>query len=408
MSFATLNSPPLITVAGIGIHYVLEPYLNTILPAPIQDSALYTPRSDNGVPLYWYKVANILSFAIQVFAVTRPGRIDGDDASSTTTSNNNRDEKTSHNNDHTRKVKKLTVMDQLSPGKYGKTLVAPSGWAFAIWGPIFLGEFISCTCQLLLLRDDPQSAVSTRTTTTIIKQITVPFVSAQLFQTLWTAAFRPKYAMNNTNYIWNNKMYTSTFLLASTAYSLSKAHSVFTTTMSSSSSSPVVLACTFQEYLMYFLPISLHFGWTCAATLVNLNGTIALVQPQGQEEEEDYNPKKNEKESRIKHAQIVRWVGHVSIGMATIAGIYITWTRNAPVYGGVIAWALSACADGMKTRIKETHDKHKKNDSSGATSTSIGVYGASTQQWLCRYGAYVCSLTSLVVTTLSHLQRNQT
>mmetsp|Transcript_25453 Transcript_25453/g.39153 ORF Transcript_25453/g.39153 Transcript_25453/m.39153 type:complete len:390 (-) Transcript_25453:812-1981(-) len=382
MSFSTFNSPPLVTIAGVGIHFVLEPYLKKILPA-VQD-----PGS-TAVPLNWYKFANILSFAVQVVAVTRPGRIDGDAPAST-----------NQNNNDTKKTK-LTVMDQLSPGKFGRTLVAPSGWAFAIWGPIFLGEFACCTSQLVFLDDDSNSVVPA-----LIKQMTVPFVSAQLFQTLWTAAFRPKYAEGNHNFLWKNKMYTSAFLLASTAYSLSKAHSAFATMTAATT-------YTFQEYITYFLPISLHFGWTCAATLVNLNGAIALVQQHtGTSSENSRNEKGGADSSEshgwddggdAHHARIVQWVGHVSVAMASIAGMCIAWTRGAPVYAGVIAWALSACADGMNTRIKETSTGIVKKDDDYDTDgngkkSSIGVHGAPTQRWLCRFGAYACSLTSLVTT----------
>ena len=48
-------------------------------------------------------------------------------------------------------------------------------------------------------------------------------------------------------------------MLAGTAYSLS-----------------LVQAAATPELFWYFVPLTMHFGWTTAATLVNLNGSIAM------------------------------------------------------------------------------------------------------------------------------------
>merc|ERR1712232_1000462 len=63
----------------------------------------------------------------------------------------------------------------LLPGT-GKTLVAPAGWAFAIWGPIFTGELAFVISQFFA--KDKQLLASQ------IQSISAPFVIAQLFQTL--------------------------------------------------------------------------------------------------------------------------------------------------------------------------------------------------------------------------------
>ena len=110
----------------------------------------------------------------------------------------------------------------------------------------------------------------------------------------------------------------------------------------------------------------MHFGWATAAALVNLNGNIAGLTE---------DPK------------IIAWTGHLSAIGATALGIFITLTRTAPVYGGVIAWALLACSGGMEERLVATVNEKPM---------APGVYGARAQKWLCMIGAAACSCASIV------------
>jgi hypothetical protein len=316
MSLSTLNSPPLVATAGIGLGYAL-PFVQKVI--------MKSPWST-------VRIANLVSYGINFLAVSRPGRMDGE-----------------------------AVEDgQLSP-RNGKTLVAPAGWAFAIWGPIFLGEAIGIASQFLISSNDNDPIVQ------ILKQSSGPFIVAQLFQSLWCAAFRPKY---NQGY----KSWISVGMLSATAYSLSISHAAFTnmSTKALNSYSPI-------QYGVFFLPIALHFGWTTAASIVNLNGAIAMKK--------DVN------------AKVVAFVGHSSVIAATVLGIVIAKMRNAPVYSGVIAWALFAVADSMKKRV-EGVTTSSSSSSSGSASKSkskksfikidpnqVGIYGASTQYILSKTGA---------------------
>lgn len=158
-------------------------------------------------------------------------------------------------------------------------------------------------------------------------QMTGPFVVANLFQTLWTASFRPKY---KGPYRW-----VSAGMLGGVAYALSKAHTA-------------LLGLGGGPYLLLGLPISLHFGWTTAATLVNINGSLAANLSQEQD---------NDNDNKNKKSSVLAWVGHGSVWLATSLGVWITVQRRAPVYGGVIAWALTAVADGMRERIEAQGDE---------------------------------------------------
>jgi len=173
----------------------------------------------------------------------------------------------------------------------------------------------------------------------------------QIFQTLWTASFRPKYK--------GRLIYISGAMLTGIAYSMSRAHAGFVFDGSLYAK---------KEYLLFFLPMTLHFGWTTAAALVNWNGSIAMG--------ENVSPK------------LVAWTGHFSIALATGLGVFVSLTRQAPVFGGVIAWALTACATGMYQRLEETKDERDQK--------RAGIYGARVQQWLCGIGAVVSGAASVM------------
>ena len=360
MSLSTLNSPPLVATAGVGSYLLL----------PLLEKAV-----ENGA-LSWSacKAANACAYAVNFVAVSVPGRIDGG--------------RSHQQEDNKKKQKPSKEMEPFSTGRNGRTLVAPSGWcvrrdtceleavklsfitshtsimlslsllllerAFTIWAPIFLGELISVSTQLFV----PSSAPIV----SLLKQLTAPYVVANAFQSLWTAAFRPKYV--------GVSKFISPGLLGGTAYSLSKAHALIAASTHLS----------FCQYLLYGFPISLHFGWVTAAALVNFNGAVATF-------------------SDAVSAKTVAAVGHVSVIAAATLGA-VTITRGAPVYGGVISWALLAMADGMSKRINELiQDDDPKR---------VGVYRCRLQRRLSQVGALVSGLASLYATVVMYTTKGKT
>lgn len=203
--------------------------------------------------------------------------------------------------------------------------------AFAIWGPIYLGEAVFVGAQLF----SPDSSALVG----VLPQVTVPFVVANLFQSLWCASFRPSYAEG-----W--RKYVSVGMLAGTALSLSQ-----------------VQAAATPDVFWYFLPMSLHFGWTTAATLVNLNGSIAM-------------------DATTSDSTVIA-VGHASAIAATALGVGVTLAQAAPAYGLTVAWALAACAQGTK------------RTSSSETATEPLKKGAGVQKMLCMAGSVACIATSI-------------
>jgi hypothetical protein len=175
----------------------------------------------------------------------------------------------------------------------------------------------------------PQSGLAV-----MLPAITAPFVAANLFQSLWCVAFRPSFRDWAT--------FVSPVMLAGAAYSLSQ----------------IVLGTSASS--LWLLPLTLHFGWTTAATLVNLSGSIAMDEQVSQ--------------------TTVTAVGHASAVLATAVGVGVTLSYALPAYGLTLAWALTACADGMRQR-------QEAEDSSVRTTALV-------QQMLCGAGAAACTVAA--------------
>ena len=210
----------------------------------------------------------------------------------------------------------------------------PAGWAFAIWGPIYLGETAFCAAQLLAEPGTPLA--------TLLPQLTAPFIAFNLMQSLWCASFRPSYSEG-----WHK--WVSVAMLGGTAYSLSFVQAVATSTA----------AAAIPWW--YFLPMTAHFGWTTAATLVNLNGSVAM--------------------GRSTNDSTIVAVGHASALTAGLLGVMLG--PAAPAYGLTVAWALAACADGMTKRLNDPQSQ--QNQSSPSLQT-----GANVQRLLCWAGSAAC------------------
>jgi hypothetical protein len=324
INLSTLNSPSLVTAAGIAL-YGSAPLIQTF-------------ALEASLPVL--AVARALSYSINIASVSVPGRMDGD----------------------TSEMKEGSMS-----ARKGTSLVTPSGWAFAIWGPIFLGELISVVAPFFSFNSEKTSNSEWMN---MIRRTSGPFISAQLFQSLWCAAFRPKY----TGYT----RWISTGMLSMTALCLNEAHQTLTSSSASNKNMSV------SDTLIYSLPIALHFGWTTAASLVNLNGSAS-----------HFSKTLTQKTRNI--------IGHVSVGLATCVGLFITIQRRAPIYGGVIAWALSAVADSMNQRLlsSSTTDGDQGEERIVPDKKSILI-----QRFLCKMGALMNIFAMAFVTELGFVSWN--
>ena len=296
--------------------------------------------SNGAIALPVVKLLNILAISLSLFSVSQPGRLDG-----------------YQQNDNADVVEFMSV-------RRGGTLVAPKGWAFAIWAPIFLGEILFAATSTMLVKEGTVLAV-------MLRRMSGGFIIAQVFQTLWAATFRKKYVGKGkglSNWI-------SAFMLTGIATSLNRAHAVY-------ARSKIVSTL----HSVFFFPISLHFGWTTAAALVNINGNLAVTTSE---------------------PFTVASAGWASVAAATGVALLVTLQRSAPVYGIVICWALTACADGMSDRLDE-RDKLlskqgnfswlKKQPSDDSVVRRKGFYGAAIQKKLCTFGAIISGAAAVWVT----------
>ena len=206
---------------------------------------------------------------------------------------------------------------------------------FAIWAPIYIGEAAWVATQLF---------ASDEVTSALLPHVTAPFVAANLFQSLWCASFRASYGEGWTKYI-------SAAMLAGTATSLCMVHSAGAAV---AISNPTILT-------QLLLPLTMHFGWTSAATLVNLNGSLASDQNAS--------------------TKSLAALGNSSALAATALGIGLTLSQSSPAYGLTLAWALAACADGLAKRIPSKNDKEEE----------FLARAAGVQKNLCMAGSLLCA-----------------
>jgi len=223
----TLNNPSLVATAAATTVAILPSLQRAILQEHVSLPVILS--------------SNLLLYVINFIAARQPGRIDGIQVQEITQVS-----KTATNKERKQLHDDRELIELFLPQR-GKSLVAPSGWAFIIWAPIFLGEMLFTLVTPIL----PSS------TAMVLRQVSTGFMGAQVFQSLWAASFRPKYARSNA-------IFLSGILLSCIAGSLSIAHRGYAR-----------LSLPLWQYMLCCFPITLHFGWTTAATLVNWNGTIA-------------------------------------------------------------------------------------------------------------------------------------
>lgn len=275
MLMSTLNTPfSLLVSAGIAVGIAYH---------------------SSDLPLRTLKVVNLLSFAINLVSVSWPGRLDGELAKAM------QDEKATG----------LLVENTVTPINIlgGRTLIAPAAWAFAIWGPIYILEAASMVYVALLPKDSPLVPILQRTT---------PFwFLACASQALWCCSFRRKFVIGSLM-----AQMCAPFFLGMTSLSLSKVQAIASASCGQ---------LTSRDYAAAFCGMTLHFAWTAAATLVNLNGALAYAEVS---------------------LSMQKWAGVSSVAAAVALAGIVACGGGGGTVAFVLAWALKACAAGMAQRLQ--------------------------------------------------------
>eukprot|EP00904_Undaria_pinnatifida_P001596 jgi/Undpi1/11437/HiC_scaffold_30.g13734.m1 len=221
----------------------------------------------------------------------------------------------------------------------------PAGWAFAIWGPIILGESALAGYQALPL-DSVHAAAGW------LSGLSPWLAAAFLHQSCWCLSFRAW--ARDAGLLW-----LPAVLLGATAACLGGAHHVLRGALTAGGMSTL-------QYVLVHLPVSLHFGWVSCATLVNFNNYIALV------------PRFSDK-GKLRFSL-------ASIAAAVSLAVAVSGKTGDPVYAGVVAWALSAVASEkgwgrMKGRVESST--------------------LETQATAAKIGAALCAVTAIATSFLS-------
>jgi hypothetical protein len=215
-------------------------------------------------------------------------------------------------------------------------LFSPAGWAFAIWGPIFLGEFL----MMLLLTagpvfftgstatpdqgGDPFGLFNAKTLANYGRAAAPGWCAGTAAQVLWCGAFRP--SVCGPALLW-----LPSLLLAATGAGLGRAHRALLTLRPPIPDRPLHWTLPPLPPLVNALvrwPIVLHLGWISAASLVNANNWLA-------------------KRGTPVGAKTAAAAASVAAALAVAAYVYRT-TGDALV-GFVVCWALAAVrSDGAR------------------------------------------------------------
>ena len=213
-------------------------------------------------------IHNLAAFAINVVSVAIPGRFDSD----------------------------------VTPDRMDfpwPTLFAPAGFAFAIWGVIYLGELVGLAALVRSAAIAERAAPASRA-----------WLCANAAQALWCASFRP-WALD--------RLWLSALCLSATAWCLLLSQLQLVHALRQTQAS--------LGWSLLVAPRSLHCGWTTAATLVNVNAWMGSTAP---------GPP----------------VALATAMLSIVAGVGLAdlYTRlGVPMAAAAIAWALFAVGCGEPT-----------------------------------------------------------
>lgn len=203
-------------------------------------------------------------------------------------------------------VQTIPRLDSVAQTQLPLNYVTPAPYAFAIWAAIYSLELVFVVWQWAC-QEKP-----------VVKDL-LPSVSpwwcaAHVCQVAWCFTFRP--AFDTPQLLW-----ISACSLSGIALCLSRAqHAILV----------YWKQCGGQMYeeLCFYVPVTIHFGWTTAASLVNWNGYVARCAPP---------------------MPVKLFVACASALLGSSIGVYLTARREAPLYACTIAWAVIAVAQYTRT-----------------------------------------------------------
>lgn len=143
----------------------------------------------------------------------------------------------------------LDLPDNAEVSAKYQTLVTPAGWAFAIWGLIFLMQAIWSIVQIAVpsARSNPQ----------VVEGVGKKYISVCFFQCAWTFAFGYEQMLLSMVFMLGILYYLYQIYVSQQAV-LDQHDDIDNTAFS-------------KNYWLFLFPFGLHLGWIVAASLVNAN-----------------------------------------------------------------------------------------------------------------------------------------
>lgn len=312
-----------------GMMAVITASIAAIIPAMIylNSNKYFVSDSNSDVPSWLYKLVWAGAFLLNLVTVSLPGRFDGEAS---------------------RESKLENGVEVTTPVWY--TLFEPSGWAFAIWGVIYLTETILTVVATVVTQGNSQDSVAS-TVAVAFQKATPWWLAGNLFQALWCFAFRPAFK----NFLW-----VPMSLLALGAVSFGGVHREFTTALAALPASPPFSIRGLCLLLMRF-PLALHTGWLSAATLLNFNAWVSVSKA-------------------LLRTQVSTAFLSAYIGAAV--GIVLAVKTQDPFLALTVAWALAAVSSRTYEKVAPVDDKQKKPKDAIAVPPVIHDSLAFTEKWL--------------------------
>jgi hypothetical protein len=187
-----------------------------------------------------------------------------------------------------------------------QTIVTPVGWAFSIWGPIFISEGIFTFLQLLPRWRDHKM---------VTEGVGYWYALTCLFQVFWTFSF-------STEVNWLAFIMMISILVCLAMLLRSQAQ---------------LATESVGQFWLFQFPFQLHAGWIVAASNVNLNVLFVAYGEDGNES-----------------AQLS--MGILSLCSVVAIALYVIFVleKRLVTVAGVQAWALGGIAAQLKSPIEGT------------------------------------------------------
>jgi len=142
------------------------------------------------------------------------------------------------------------------PKKEDMRFFTPAGWAFAIWGPIFLGELLMSFWVFAPRTLAPAGAGW-------LREVAPYYAAASISQALWCISFR-EWALP--------MLWVPATLLSVSAAFMFGAHAHLADAATGGG------GATFWGHLVFRIPATMHFGWLCAAALLSWNNHLSTIK----------------------------------------------------------------------------------------------------------------------------------